>query len=291
MIPSEAESILAGDSQPRIAIRHATYVGVVSGFAQVDMGDSRFICDFSGYIPVVGETVRVWSVGDQHILFPAGPKPNVGTVITVTSTTANVQTSVGTFTCIITGTAPTSGDRVGIVWSEDGPWCTTKLLSTITPPDPAPDPGTGAVRSATFRAVDTGSHNVGSGNYWQAQPWASDSTFGGWFYGTQIRDTIPASATLVSLEFFVDWRQNQGSSPNFGLHGLAGKSGQLSFTNVQAWEPGSGWQTPPNAAAWFAALKSGGGRLGVGLSHGGFNKFASRAQNGYTGALRIFWRT
>lgn len=292
MIPPEADAILTGDDQPRVAVRKATFVGVVNKAAQVDMGDSRFLCDFGGgYIPVVGEAVRIWSIGDQHFLFPAGPRPAVGTVLTVAGLTVSVSTSVGTVTAAYAGTAPTSGDRVGIVWSEDGAWCSQKLSSTPPPPEPVPDPGGGPkVRSATFKAIDTGSHNLGSSNYWQAQPWAGNTVLGGWFYGTQIRDTIPAGAVFQSLEFYVDRPQDQGGAPNFGLHGYAGKTGQLSFQNVTAWDPGSGWQTPPNASTWFNALKAGGGRLGVGLQHGGFNKFSSRAQNSMTGALRISWK-
>lgn len=292
MLP-EAEVILAGDEkQQRVAVRPATFVGVVAGSAQVDMGGSRFVCDFgSGYVPVVGETVRVWTVGDQHLLFPAGPRPAVGTVLTASGTSATVSTSAGDFSMPFAGATPTSGDRVGVVWSEDGPWCTSKLSSTPPPPAPIPDPGSGGtVRSATFRVIDTGSTDRSQARWWQSQPWASNSTFGAWFYGTQIRDTIPASAQFQSLEFYVSWQQRQGDSPRFALHNQARKAGLPTFGSVTAWSPGSGWQTPPNAEAWFNALKDGGSMLGVGLNQGGFNKFSSRAQDAASGALRIFWR-
>lgn len=290
MIPPEADAILDSTNQS-VSVRKATFVGVVDKAAQVDMGDSRFLCDFgSGYIPIVGEAVRIWSVGDQHLLFPAGPRPAIGTVLTVADGRATLETSTGAVTAAYAGTAPVSGDRVGIVWSEDGPWCSAKLSSTPAPPTPAPDPGGGSkLRSAIFRPIDTGSHNVGSSSYWQAQPWASNTTLGGWFYGTQIRDTIPASATPSKLEFYVSWAQRQGGNPNFGLHARPTKSGQLSFTNVTSWNPNGGWQTPPGAGAWFNALKAGGGRFGVGLQHGGYNKFSSRSQNSMSGALRISW--
>lgn len=277
---------------PRAVIRRGVYAGMSGGFPLVDMGDSRFVCDWgAGYVPPVGETVQIVTVNDRHMLFPSKALPGTGTVMTVSSTLLTVQTTVGAVSLPYIGATPTSGQTVGIQWS-DVAHVTGVLSTTPAPPPPVPDPGTGPVqRSATFQVVDTGSHNVGSGNYWQAQPWASDSTFGGWFYGTQIPDTIPASATFVSLEFYVSWQARRGASPNFGLHGLGGKTGQLGFTNVSAWNPNGGWQTPPNAATWFAGLKSGGGRLGIGLSHGGFNQFSSRAEDAMSGALRITWRS
>lgn len=275
----------------RVVARRGVFAEVIAGVPWVDMADSRFACDWgSGHIPQPGDTVMVITINDRHLLFPSRALPGIGTVLTVTSGIVTVTTTAGTFSMPHLGTAPTSGELVGISWSEQ-PYVLGKLSVQPTPVAPPPNPGAGTVRSAVFRAIDTGSHNVGSGNYWQAQPWASDSTFGGWFYGTQIRDTIPASATFEDLAFFVDRRQDQGSAPIFGLHALATKSGQLSLNNLQAWDPPAGWQEPPNAAAWFAALKSGGGRLGVGLNHGGYNKFSSRAQNGNTGAIRISWRS
>ncbi|EYT59756.1 hypothetical protein D514_0111630 [Microbacterium sp. UCD-TDU] len=279
-----------GDT-PRVLLRRGVFAGVSSGIALVDMGDSRFACDWgTGYVPTLGETVQVLTVNDRHVLLPAKALPGTGTVMTTSAVLVTVQTMAGTFSMPFVGAAPTSGQIVGLSWSEQ-PFCIGALSVQPKPPDPVPNPGGGNLRSATFQILDTGSHNVGSSNYWQAQPWASNSTFGGWFYGTQIADTIPAGATLASLEFYVSWQSRFGGSPNFGLHGLASKSGQLSFNNVAAWNPDSGWQTPPNAAAWFAALKAGGGRLGVGLSHGGFNKFSSRAQDAMSGALRISWRS
>lgn len=274
----------------RVVLRRATFAEMRDGAPWVDMGQSRFACDFgTGYVPRVGETVQVMTVDDRHLLFPARALPGVGTVMTLGSTQVTVQTTAGEFTMPYVGEPPTSGQIVGISWSEQ-PFVIGALSVQPEGRPPAPDPGAGGVRSATFQTIDTGSHNIGSSNYWQQQVWASDSTYGGWFYGTQVADTIPAGASLVSLEFYVSWQQRYGSAPNFGLHGLASKSGQLSFTNVQAWAPGGGWQTPPNAAAWFNALKAGGGRLGVGLRNGGYNKLSSRAQDGMTGALRISWK-
>ena len=291
MLP-ESETILNATDAPLIAARKATFVGVSGGFAQVDMGSSRFVCEFgSGYIPKVGETVRVWTVGDQHMLFPAGPRPTVGTVVSVTSTVATVQTSTGTFPMSFAGAAPVSGDRVGVVWSEGEPWCSQKLSSTPLPPAPVPDPGGGSqTRSAVFYATDTGSTDRTKARWWTDRPRAGNSTFGAWFYGTQLPDTIPASAQFVSLEFYVDYVQRSGGSPRFALHNQGFKTGLPTFGAYAEWAPAEGWQTPPGAAGWFNALKRGGGSLGVGLNQGGDNIFASRTDNAMSGAIRISWR-
>ena len=292
MILPEADAILAGDDSPRLNVRKATFVGVVDGFAQVDMGDSRFVCDFgSGYIPNVGEIVRVWTVGDQHFVFPSGPRPAAGTVLTVSETTVTVQTLTGNLTIPFLAAAPASGDRVGIVWSEDGPWCAGKLSSTPPPPTPIPEPGGGMTqRSAVFRAIDAGTANQGSANWWQPQPWASETTLGGWFYGGQIKDTIPAAARFVSMEFYASWQSRYGGAPRWGVHRLPFKSGVLAVDGAAEWVPAQGWNSLPWAGDWFNALKTGGPYYGIGLQHGGWNKFSSLAEDGMSGALRITWK-
>jgi hypothetical protein len=295
MIP-EAELLLDSlDARTKFAIRKATFVGIDTGMALVDMGDSRFACDFgNGYVPVVGETVRIWSIGDQHFLFPTGARPTVGTVLTVSATAASVSTSNGTISCWYAGTAPTSGDRVGIVWSEDGPWCTSRLSSSPPPPQPPPpDPGTvePTVRSAEFRAIDAGSTDRSRVRWWTGQPRAGNSTYGAWFYGGQIKDTIPAGAQFVSMEFYAAWWQRSGAAPNFGLHADPFKAGVPNVVGTAAWSPSEGWNPMPYGADWFPNLIAGGPHYGIGLDQGGDNIFANLAQNAMSGAIRITWRS
>lgn len=287
----EAEAILTGDDSARVSIRKATFVRAVDGFAQVLMGESQFVCDFgSGYIPTVGETVRVWTVGDQHMLFPAGPRPAVGTVVTVSGDYVTISTTTGQVIAAYAGSAPSSGDRVGIIWSEDGPWCSAALSNTPDAPDPIPDPGKGVLRSAAFRAIDAGSTDRSQARWWTGQPWASQSTFGAWFYGSQIKDTIPAGSTLESMEFYAPRVQESGDAPNFTLHTSGWKQGVPAMSGRLAWNPQPGWNFVPNAN-WFTALIGGGAWWGIGLDQGGYNKFASLAEDSMSGALRISWRS
>ncbi|WP_147436700.1 hypothetical protein [Microbacterium telephonicum] len=232
--------------------------------------------------------------GSDRVVFmtgPVGPRPGVGVVSTVADPLVTVTTDFGDFQMPFAGdTPPTSGDTVGISWSS-GPWCSK--LST-SPDEPAQPPGPigggGRVQVAEFRAVDAGTTHS-NGDWWQAQVWAADNNDGAWFFGSQVRDTIPAGATFESLQVFINRIQKQGAAPNWALHSSASKSGVPSFTGLGAWHPGgNGWQTPPFAAVMFDALKGGGSALGFGFPNGGYNKFASLAQDGMSGALKISWK-
>lgn len=291
---SEVDALFSqfGDT-PRVLVRRGVFAGITDGVALVDMGDSRFACDWgTGYIPIVGETVQVLTVDDRHLLFPAKALPGTGTVLTASGSQVNVETVAGTYSLPYVGTAPTSGDIVGISWSEQ-PFVIGKLSTTPPPPEPIPDPGeTATVRSAVFRAIDAGSANTGSTNWWQPQPWASNTTIGAWFYGNQIKDTIPATATLVSMDFYASWQSRFGAPPRWGLHGFVSKTGAAaSVDGAGEWSPAAGWNPIPWAEDWFNALKPGGVYYGIGLNHGGWNRFSSLTEDSMSGALRIAWRS
>lgn len=288
----EASVILQGlDARDPVRVRRATFVETTpDGSGIVDMVDSRFVTEFgAGFIPSVGEQVQILSVGERHLLFPARPLPGVGTVLTVTSGVVNVETVIGTYSMPHVGSAPSSGDLVGISWSEQ-PFVIGKLSVQPDPVVPPPNPGGGTTRSATFKVIDTGSTKRDQASWWTGRPQAGNTSFGAWFYGTQISDTIPAGATLVKLEFYVAYIQRQGSAPRFTLHDRGYKGAMPNFGAYTEWAPAGGWQVPPMAATWFNALKAGGGQYGIGLNQGGWNIFASRADNSMSGAIRISWR-
>lgn len=276
-----------------VTARVGVFVGSSGGQALVDMDGTRFPVSFqSGFIPVVNEPVHVVSIdGQWFLLGPTTAKPRVGTVLTVSSPRLTLSTSQGNLSAIIGGTAPSSGDRVLIDWTEDGPVSGLRLATTPVAPTPPPAPGGGGatVKEATFRAIDAGSTDRGSARWWQSQPWASDSTYGAWFYGNQIHDTIPAGSQLVSMEMYIVRTQDSGSAPNFALHTSPQKGNVPTMGSLFPWDPPNGWNAVPSGA-WFAALIGGGTYYGVGLNQGGFNKFASLAQDGLSGALRIKWK-
>lgn len=274
--------------------RKGRYVGNSGLYALVDLGDQRVPVQFAtAWVPQINEPVWVDSVdGVLRLIGPTIPKPGIGVVQTITGTTASILTDFGEFTMTVAPTdpMPTSGDTVGIHWSSQ-PWCTL-LVDLPDAPEAPTDPGggSGVVQSAEFRAIAAGSTDRGSVRFWTSEVYASNSTYGVWAYGSQIKDTIPASAQFVSLEVYVSWRQKQGGAPRWVLHNLAALSGVPSVSGYSEWSPGEGYQTPPGAEGWFNALKAGGGSWGVGFNQGGFNIARSLSADGMSGALRIRWK-
>lgn len=292
MTDKTAAKIAELAARPGAQVRRGVFVGLNADFmALVDLGDSRFPCAFgAGIIPEINETVQVLSIGSQHLVFPLAGKPGEGTVVLVASPMVTVQTSIGDVIMPYVGTAPSSGNRVAIGWSE-GPRCLGVLSTTVTPPDPPPAPGGGgALRTVTFRAIAAGSTDRGAPRWWSPNPQAGNSTYGAWFHGTAIKDTIPADAVFEGLQFKVNRIQDQGGQPRFTLHSDPYRAGVPAMSAYTEWDPPGGWQTPPDPEGWFNELKAGGSRFGVGLNQGGYNIFASLAQDSESGALRISWR-
>lgn len=282
----------------RVTVYVGRYVGADGMRALVDLGDQRVPVPFAsgGMVPEINEPVHVWSFdGSMMMVGPTAPKPGIGVVTTAAGDMVNVQTDFGTFLMPYgpPSDPPTSGDTVAINWSTT-PSC-VKLSVSPEPVPPAPDPGGIAgpgkqTRTVEFRAINAGSTDRGAPRWWTDRPYASNSTFGAWFYGTQIKDSIPADAEFVGLEFYIAYQQRQGGAPRFALHDQAFVAGVPGFWPYFEWAPPAGWQTPPDPAAWFNALKTGGDRWGVGLNQGGFNQFKSLASDGMSGALKITWR-
>lgn len=296
---SDAEKTADALAQiPGVSVRRGRYIGLSGDLLPlVDMGDSRFPCEFGAdYIPQVNEPVQVLTIGSQHLMFPRGAKPKVGTIVTASSPFATVQTSIGDITAIYLGAAPTSGQRVMLEWTEDGPVVAGVLSTTPEPPEPpAPDPTPPSqTKRVVFLAAQAGSTDRFQARWWTPNPYASSSTYGAWFYGNQIKDTIPAWAELVDLKIKVNRVQDQGGQPRWVLHDAGAQSSTLPgfSTPYTEWDPPNGWHTPPGSLAqdWFSALKAGGAYAGVGLDQGGFNIFASLAQDRESGALDISWK-
>lgn len=286
------------DAKSSVKVRKGRYVGAEGLSALVDMGDQRFPVDFGsgGFVPEINEPVWVETVdGVSRMTGPVGPKPGLGVVVTVSGGMARVMTDFGELLMPFASAEPVaSGDAVGITWSQ-GPKC-FRLSISPEPPDAPPPPSGGGrpTRTAEFRVIDTGSVTKGTANWWNQRPWSSPSNYGLWFYGTQIKDTIPADAEFVSLEFYVSWAVRRWDNPRWGTHNLFTKSGAPVVTGSDVWEPGrdSGWRTPPWAQTWFNELKAGGSRAGIALNAQGTGQeeARSRTEDGMSGALRIRWK-
>lgn len=286
----------ANDRKSTVTPRVGRYVGNDGVFALVDLGDQRVPVRFgTPWVPQINEPVWVDSIdGVLRVAGPTLPKPGVGIVLTITGTQAVVQTDFGDFAMPVAPTdpMPSSGDTVGISWSSQ-PWCTL-LIEVPDPPAPPPPPTPPGQEWQTteFRAIDAGSTDRHQARWWTGQPRAGNSTYGAWFYGTAIKDTIPAGAQFGGLEFYVSRVHDSGGAPRFTLHSDPFKAGVPAMGSVFEWDPPHGYQTPPApwAEVFFHDLIGGGSRFGVGLNQGGNHIFANLAQDGMSGALRIRWR-
>lgn len=278
------------NAKTKVRLLVGTFVSVSATGCQVDVGGGRIDARFgSGYLPQVNEPVNVWMFDDDStfVMGPTTIGAPQGTVVSVSSGMVTLTTDFGTVVAPYFGSTPAAGQVMGLRW-HGGPQA-LGVLSTSPPtptPPPPPDSGSGAAVTHvdTFQAGDAGSWNR---NGWQqAQVWASDSYSGAWFYGSKIADTIPAGSPILKVEIFLSVVSRFGSPPNFGLHAYQTKpAGQPSYSALQPLAVTAGWFALPTG--WGDSLRSGGGQAGVGVNHGGKNIFASLAQDGMSGALRI----
>lgn len=265
------------------------FVGIDGSYALCDVSNG----DASGrvpakvttsYRPEINEQVFVLAIdGTYYMLGPSVPKPARGTVTAVTSSTVTVDTDMGSVQATYdAGTTLSASQVVKMLWS-DGAHVVGILTAPPTPPTPPPPPeATTSKHVDVFNAVDAGSFS--GGRWWQPQPWASDSTLGAWFYGSKIRDTLQ-SATVSKIELYVSLASRFGNLPNIGYHGHAGKpAAGPSIVAAAATNVADGaWVTLPLSFGQYLARNVG----GIGLAHGGFNKFRSLAADAQSGALRI----
>lgn len=278
-------ALLNGKSTVRVFA--GTFVSATAAALTVDIpGGGRIVAAVgAGYLPEVNEPVWVWFIdGKPYVMGPTTVKPGKGTVISASGGFATLSTSIGNVVVPYDSRlSPTAGQVMKLTWQEGGFGIAVYSAVPAAPVAPVA-PSTGATQHVdTFTAGDAGSYQ--SGRWWTPEVWASDNNLGAWFYGSKIADTIPAGAVVTRVELYISAKQIQGYAPNIGMHALGSKVGAPSFTGTQAIAVAPGWVDLP--ASWGNSLKSGGGQLGVGVNHGGYNIFRSLAQDGSSGALRI----
>lgn len=278
-------------SRAKVTVWLGTFVGLNDAgtgvFCDIANGDATGRVPaqvMTPYRPEVNEQVQLLAIdGKFYLVGPALPKPGQGTVVSVTSDVATLATDVGNVAATFNaGLTLSASQIVKILWS-DGPHVVGVLSTSPTPQTPPPSPTPGAVRHVdVFTAIDAGTFS--GGRWWQAQPWASDTTLGAWFYGSKIRDTL-RGASVSKVEIWSSLAQRYGSSPNFATHPHASKP--TSGPSVSSATPRAvadrQWIELPVAFGAFLASNVG----GIALAHGGFNKFRSLAQDAQSGALRI----
>lgn len=285
-----SDEILASlDRKSRVQWVRGQFLSFDGPSAWVAVESERVSCDSNGLVPEVGEWVVVEIVDGRAALRGLVlPRPGVGVVTSTDPLLVDMPGRGETAVVAASGLSVDVGDTVAVVWGPPAYAVAVVAEAPVVNP-PAPGPGNVSVQTQIFQAVDAGSMNQSGGSWWQSQPWASSSTYGAWFYGSKIKDTIPAHAVIESVEINTQWASVYGGNPNFMLHQLASKSGTPVPVDTRPFPAVTGFMALP--AEWGNALKAGGSQWGVGLNEGGWNKAKSLAQDEWSGALRITWRT
>lgn len=281
--------LLAGKSRTSAYLGY--YRGLSGTLAVVDVGDGgRIKVDFKNgqYRPEINEAVWVFFYdGKPFLEGPVEPKPGQGVVVTVGSATALVATDIGDKRVTIPfGATLSSGDTVKLYWSEGGH--ILSVLTAATPPPTPPAPGTGETKLIEFKAIDSAQYYLPLNKLQSNYPRASDSISGAFFYGTQIADTIPDTATVLSEEIYLPLLQELGFC-YIGLHDQANTTpGMPASHDDTALSPRGGWV--PLSAGWGAYLAS--HYAGITLTSGnGDNRWNGTQADGMAGCVRIKFQT
>lgn len=263
--------------------------------ALVDIGDARLPVPVIGdTFPNAGEYVRLLRVGQQTFLLGLARTRSAlgaitanpgGGLVTVEYPAGSGVTADMRYPKYYT---PVIGDTVVIDWTTGGTVIAVLAASGAAAapsagPAPAPAPAT---YRQTFTALDSGTQNNGGGSWWTNEVYAGDTTLGGWFYGTKIRDTIPDNAAIVSERVYLPIRQQIGAAPNLALHNFGSKPGLITyFAQTALTGARSGWITLP--AGWGIYLAQ--NTSGLGMNHGGYNIYHGTQRDGMSGAVEITW--
>ncbi|MBP1241750.1 hypothetical protein ABID92_000422 [Frigoribacterium sp. PvP120] len=263
----------------------ATFVSFARDRMQFDIGPERIDARaMTAYRPEVNEPVWIVAInGRFYFIGSALSKPGQGEVLDVVDGRAIVGTDIGDVSATIAeGIELVPGSIVTLYWQ--GGATVMNVLSSPPPVvEPPPAQTAGPTQHVdTFLALDAGT--FGGGNWKQRQVWASASTLGAWFYGTKIVDTLRA-AQVQRIEIYCTLAQVFGDAPVFATHPHPSQPpGAPSLSNSTARQVSSGiWLELPVAFGQWLAANVG----GIGLNHGGFNKFRSLTEDPQSGALRI----
>ncbi|TAJ46366.1 MAG: hypothetical protein EPO52_17690 [Herbiconiux sp.] len=245
----------------------------------------------TSYLPVVNEPVALWWLdGTPYVIGPMTSKAGEGTVVTVAGGLVTLDTDFGTVKVPYSSTlTPSSGELWKLMW-QGGGYAVSKMSTsppTVVPlPPPAP-PGQVKAHEDVFRANQSGSFRTsgGAAAWWTDQVWSADSHVGAWFYGTKIRDTIPATAVIQTVEVYAPIASVQvNAASNVAVHGDLSKGGAPSF-GASYPTTLNGWTQLANTVGEL--LRSGGGAAGIGINHGGYLAFKSLTEDALSGAIRI----
>lgn len=282
--------------QTNVELLAGVFVAADGVRAVVDVGNSRVTVSAMGFtFPAPGSSVWLLRVGKQFLMLgSAAPRHGLGRVTATGSPRCTVEYPAGSGVTQLMGypsnITPAVNDVVLIDWSSSDGTIIDKItiapgvVVPVAPPAPAPTVG-----SAVFNAGDSGTFYVPGGRWNTLEVWAvtTGNNVGAWFYGNQIRDTIPDTATITSAEIYLPLFYDIGSAPVAQVHTSASKpGGNVAVTGgTHSLSPRAGWSPIP--AAFIDHMKVHGG--GIALVGGGWAKYRPVGVDGASGALRVSW--
>ena len=242
----------------------------------VNVGGSVLSMPWDGAPPWIGDRVRVLTSGGQPVAQLVHGSA-VGTVVSVDSGVATVfgdddRTYLYPHAASLT---LVGSERVRL--DHGGRLVVAEYAAEPPGSDfevPAAPPGSGG--SVTFVPTDSGSWRDGAFRSGDAE--ANEFRVGAYYFGQQIRDSIPDSATVTSmvLDLTETFNGDVGTDVRLGTHDQGFPASQPSITgSIDV--PGSGRY---NIMAFADALKLG-TALGVGFELGyGYQKFSAAPGGG-----------
>lgn len=278
----------------------------------VILGGEPVACRWAGsYAPVVGDTVYVDRAVGRAVAYPISgePLPEAGTVTSgATNGTIGVLGDDGvTYRARYSGTAPTSGTRVYLIWQNpqrpfalDGELAnivTDPLAPSVVTPPPPPLVTTGTLFVAAWGSGRGRPFGWEGGDVVQGRYGSNPANRGAWFHNSAAQ---LAGATITRLQILVPARIRVGSynSPatlQFYRHISGGPGvdvtraeGPYDWVAPAGW--GGGWIDLP--VGWVAGLIAQGGGIALGDS-GGTSTYAGVGgvnARPDSGQLAIDWR-
>jgi hypothetical protein len=239
-------------------------VDLASGYAVVNVGGGAQNMPLVGLVPWPGDRVQVGYLGQSPVCLGPKPRAPIGTVLLVPAD--GVVTVLGddgvTYVYPYDATrAYSTGQRVRLDHEGRAVGSTyggEPVVGEFTPPGGA---GGGGTQSKTFYPTDSGNYRNGSYSGQAAE--VSDGRSAFYWYGAQIRDTIPDGAAIsaASIRLTQEWDQVPGTASRMGTHGQGSRGGEPSLSGALSVPGGT---RDLSIMAFADALKTG-SALGVGL--------------------------